>query len=626
MHEGILYAGGTFGSAGGVTVSNLAQWNGSAWSGLGSGVDGSVNDMEVFRGRVIIGGDFGIGPADVNLAVWSDGVVSTFTHQSENITEIRDLLVVDDRIYVGGDYAFEPDPTIDSQKFNFGPLTNVGFQFHDATSSYTPWTPMGDGANGPVNALATFGDDVIAGGAFTRVGEIEAASIAGWDVDGRSWYTLVSAQLTGPISALAFVDGRLYGAGPFSLEQGDDPFLRSSQVAWLGSSGWHRVEGNIRGEARTAVTGDESMLIGGTFIGGGNSIAVNILSWNAADSTWHAITPGSGVASHEDLSYVLSITEHGDDLYVGGKFTVVDTFETPNVAHYDRTTGEWRPLGSGLNNIVRGLATAGDGTLYAVGDFRASGSTTLNGVARWNGSAWEPLGDGITGPVKSVAVGNGRVYVGGTFRKAGGVDAVNVAAWNIAESRWEPVGDGLTSDLLPGVDVLRFIGDRLFAGGFFRVSGADSMQNIARYNGSRWERLGSGVDFASFEIVGNREDIYVAGSFKTAGSKPSPFIALWHDPTLSVEPDQPGFTGTLLGSPNPAAGPIRIRYTLPHRTTGRIIITDPTGRTVAELASGLMEAGEHTIEWSNEGLASGMYICRMVTDMGVVVERVVVRR
>ena len=36
-----LYAGGNFTSAGGVAATNIAKWNGSAWSALGSGIGGA---------------------------------------------------------------------------------------------------------------------------------------------------------------------------------------------------------------------------------------------------------------------------------------------------------------------------------------------------------------------------------------------------------------------------------------------------------------------------------------------------------------------------------------------------------------------------------------------------------
>ena len=36
-----LYAGGDFTTAGGVPANHIAKWNGSAWSALGSGIDGA---------------------------------------------------------------------------------------------------------------------------------------------------------------------------------------------------------------------------------------------------------------------------------------------------------------------------------------------------------------------------------------------------------------------------------------------------------------------------------------------------------------------------------------------------------------------------------------------------------
>jgi hypothetical protein len=47
-----LFVGGEFWSAGGVTVNNVARWDGSAWSALagpfGAGIDGSVDALAVF--------------------------------------------------------------------------------------------------------------------------------------------------------------------------------------------------------------------------------------------------------------------------------------------------------------------------------------------------------------------------------------------------------------------------------------------------------------------------------------------------------------------------------------------------------------------------------------------------
>ena len=44
---GNLYAGGQFTMAGGVSATNIAEWNGNSWSALGSGVNGAVYALAV---------------------------------------------------------------------------------------------------------------------------------------------------------------------------------------------------------------------------------------------------------------------------------------------------------------------------------------------------------------------------------------------------------------------------------------------------------------------------------------------------------------------------------------------------------------------------------------------------
>jgi len=42
-----VYAGGTFTTAGGSAAKNIAKWNGSSWSALGSGMNRPVNALVV---------------------------------------------------------------------------------------------------------------------------------------------------------------------------------------------------------------------------------------------------------------------------------------------------------------------------------------------------------------------------------------------------------------------------------------------------------------------------------------------------------------------------------------------------------------------------------------------------
>jgi hypothetical protein len=53
-----VYAGGNFSNAGGVTVNYIAKWNGNRWSALGSGLNGEVTALAVSGSDLYAGGAF----------------------------------------------------------------------------------------------------------------------------------------------------------------------------------------------------------------------------------------------------------------------------------------------------------------------------------------------------------------------------------------------------------------------------------------------------------------------------------------------------------------------------------------------------------------------------------------
>ena len=57
-----LYAGGDFTTAGGTAANYIAQWNGSSWSALGSGMDDALTwrcaALAVSGSTLYAGGDF----------------------------------------------------------------------------------------------------------------------------------------------------------------------------------------------------------------------------------------------------------------------------------------------------------------------------------------------------------------------------------------------------------------------------------------------------------------------------------------------------------------------------------------------------------------------------------------
>ena len=57
--SGNLYVGGNFTTAGGVTVNNIAKWDGTAWFALGTGTNSTVSALAAdSSGNLYVGGNF----------------------------------------------------------------------------------------------------------------------------------------------------------------------------------------------------------------------------------------------------------------------------------------------------------------------------------------------------------------------------------------------------------------------------------------------------------------------------------------------------------------------------------------------------------------------------------------
>src|SRR6185436_5579096 len=62
-----LYVGGTFITAGDVEAISIARWDGTSWSDLDVGTNGTVTALAAFDGALYVGGSFsftGAGPAN----------------------------------------------------------------------------------------------------------------------------------------------------------------------------------------------------------------------------------------------------------------------------------------------------------------------------------------------------------------------------------------------------------------------------------------------------------------------------------------------------------------------------------------------------------------------------------
>src|SRR5439155_2718363 len=116
------------------------------------------------------------------------------------------------------------------------------------------------------------------------------------------------------------------------------------------------------------------------------------------------------------------------------------------------------------------------------------------------------------------------VYAGGGFTRGGGSSTYYVANWD--GGSWTALGSGMGGiGFFVSVHALAVSGSDLYAGGRFRTAGGSPANNFAKWNGSSWTELGSGMNDTVFALAVSGSDVYAGGDFTTAGGRLSAYIA-----------------------------------------------------------------------------------------------------
>jgi hypothetical protein len=163
-----------------------------------------------------------------------------------------------------------------------------------------------------------------------------------------------------------------------------------------------------------------------------------------------------------------------------------------------------------------------------------------NGIAKWDGSTWSALGSGISGGsdpdyVCALVVSGTNLYAGGSFTAVGGVPANGIAKWD--GSTWSALGSGVSTyggGGLGTVYALAVSGTHLYAGGEFTTAGGVAANYIARWDGSAWSALGSGMNNTVAALALSWTNLYAGGGFTAVGSVPVNGIAQWDGSTWSA--------------------------------------------------------------------------------------------
>lgn len=548
LSNGDLLVAGALRSIGGVAVTNIARWDGSAWSGVGAGVARAVNCVVELPNGDLVAGGFG-GLERFDGTTWAP-----FGNANGAVTAVA--ATATGGLAVAGFFT------------RIGGLAAPRLAWWDGVA----WSPMGSGLglngsnDGIVEDLIVLPSGVlVAGGKFLTSGGQRVRYLASWT--GGAWSQFGGGLTpTMPSNSKIVCDlaltptGDLLVAGYFRGAGG----VQAQGVAIFGQGGWSGLGAGVAGVV-TAVTAMASgdIVMGGTsrpFTGTAvtspnGSDAVGLAAFDG--SSWRALASGQGLSGQISAIAV----DRAGEVFIGGSFGPVAggthslarwsgagwspvvtplatvrallplgnggfvvggtaPLQTERVGIWDGAS--WTPMGNGLRSNTGGhgvevLHRRPNGDLVAGGSFSQPGW----GVVRWDGAAWQNVGRGLRGTVHDFAeLPSGELLAAGAFTHTGvGTPAPSLAVWD--GTAWQAFPGGspnlrcLAVEVLPGGDVI--------------VGGAPGTSGIRRWDGTSWSSPGGGTDHGVSDLQvlpGGR--LLAVGAFASAGSTAAERVAVWN--------------------------------------------------------------------------------------------------
>ncbi len=581
-----LVVAGQFRVAGDVVANNIAAWDGQRWHALGDGLGGSPYDgwvfsLAVYNGQLIAAGDLHFGCEFCNACVARFNGSEWEDIGSELGWAIVDSLAVYDGLLVAGGEDFCLLDPVTGQYTAAPPVVCWDGQH---------WRPFGTGWPGSepdyIHRMVAYDGRLVVAGNFGTYDK-PSPDIAQWD--GQSWQSLGDGLSNLPeygqpwVTDLGVYDGQLiateqneweddivglewlgtvasWNGSTWRILQQDDTFLPESVAVykgqlvcsggdwWIGQAklttwdgtGWHDLAGTPWGPM--------CVYDGDLIVGGGITTAdvsgEGVSRWDGL--AWHSLGDGMNWTPTAIGTY------HGD-------LVLSAYLEGPHWTAYGeifRWDGQaWQPLGDRLTNPEwdggavpnMGPISQYNDDLVVGGWFTCADGTPCNGVARWNGQQWQAMDGGVTlgtecGNVGALIVYGSDLIVGGNFDTVGGVACNALARWD--GRQWHAMDAGLTDICFPQVldgrvecykpwvGALAVYNGELYAGGEFTTTSDPVCSNIARWDGQRWQPVGTGLttawDWSSVtSMVVYDGQLAVAGQFSEAGGISCDSIATW---------------------------------------------------------------------------------------------------
>lgn len=285
-----------------------------------------------------------------------------------------------------------------------------------------------------------------------------------------------------------------------------------------------------------------ALYVGGVFATAGGVVTQSVARWKTG--AWEAIGNLEPHSPTTSPARVRALHAHdagaGPELYAGGIFSSIDGVSAINVAKWNGSS--WTPLAQGLRFVPTAMVSHDDGSgvkLY-VASTQTGGAPTgfVSNLAAWDGVSWSDASVSSLHSLHALAVfddGSGpALYAVGPTVSGGGFVTPLLRR---AGSTWSATGlSTFTALSTPGfIRALEVFDDgsgpALYVGGVFASANGVPVNNVVRWDGANASPLGSGVsgvvdDLHAFND-GSGAALFASGGIATASGVVVNGVARW---------------------------------------------------------------------------------------------------
>jgi len=324
-----------------------------------------------------------------------------------------------------------------------------------------------------------------------------------------------------------------------------------------------------------------------------------------------------------------------DTLYMGGGFVFIDNIYSPGIVKYDgKKFHGMDPLqfdSSGMNAPrVYGIEKFKN-MIVVGGSLREHQNSGIYNdlVVYKNGKKEVPLNWKIGTPsnVYDIAVFNEALYVAGSFKESDGVSkGNNIVRWDGVN--WSRLGEGCNGQIYE----LEVFNDELIVVGLFDSCDGVQSKYIIKWNGNQWCSF-TDVNFNNtISGVEVKDDtLYIIGGFESIGIDSINYLAKWSGGNSIIKCGKFYATGINENEdalneigviyPNPNNGSFNIQ--LDELSNGEIKVFNTLGSLVYQI--NIIDRDLIQIDLPNS-LVGGVYLVQLVVEGQIITDKIIVRR